>query len=191
MTASTSVRLRLIVSMVALVIVAASVSSVITWSLVRHSGVGASDRTVRPCSGNALDASEQHQGAGGSMYVFVIFLNTSSTGCSLAGYPTVTLYNATGTAMAHEPQRDSPWTTPRRVVVASGGVAGFVMQFGDGAVSGVDPPQGCRAASSMEVTLPHVLQDGLVYRASLTMPLAPCDGGGFEVTAMQGGEPMP
>ena len=125
------------------------------------------------------------------MYVGVIFLNLSRTDCTLVGYPAITLLNAEGRTMMHERKRNSPWVPSRRVVVSRGGTAGFVIQFSDGAVSGVDPRQGCRAATVLEVQLRDVLQYGQPYTTYFSMPLAPCDGGGFEVTAIQRGDPLP
>ena len=191
MTYVTKNRSFFLASLFALVIIVASVSSVITWSLTNQSSVKTTLKSVHPCSGNSLSAFEQHQSAGGSMYVSVIFLNNSKTDCSLVGFPIVSLYDAGGFPMIHESQRNSSWISSRRVIVSSGGVAGFVIQFADGAVPWVDPPQGCRAATSMEVKLPNVLQYDLPFMTYFSMPLAPCDGGGFEVTAIQKGEPLP
>jgi hypothetical protein len=184
-------RTLFLASFVALVIIVAGVSSVITWSFTSQSSVKAPLQSVRPCSGNSLSAFENHQGAGGSMYVSVIFLNSAKTDCSLNGFPIVTLHNANGIPMTHESQRNSPWIHSRQIIVSSGGVAGFVMQFADGAVTGIDPTQGCREATSMQVKLPTVLQYDLPYLAYFSVPLAPCDGGGFEVTAIQSGNPLP
>ncbi len=125
------------------------------------------------------------------MYVSVIFLNTSKSSCTLTGFPTVTLYNAAGRPMTNESQKNSPWIPTRRVTVSSGGVAGFTIQFPDGAVRGIDPPQGCRMATSTQVKLPHVFENGQPFTAYFSMKLAPCDGGGFEVTAVQKGDPLP
>jgi hypothetical protein len=179
MTYVTKNRSFFLASLFALVIIVASVSSVITWSLTNQSSVKTTLKSVHPCSGNSLSAFEQHQSAGGSMYVSVIFLNNSKTDCSLVGFPIVSLYNAGGFPMIHESQRNSSWISSRRVIVSSGGVAGFVIQFADGAVPGV------------EVKLPNVLQYDLPFMTYFSMPLAPCDGGGFEVTAIQKGEPLP
>jgi hypothetical protein len=184
-------RTRFKTSIFALIVVVAGVSSVITWSLTSQSRSKTMSKIIHPCSGNSLSSFENHQGAGGSIYVSVIFLNTSKSQCSLTGFPVVTLYNAKGYPMTNEPQKDAPWIPLRRVIVSNGGEAGFVIQFADGAVPGVDPPQGCRAAASMQLKLPHVFQNGQPYTTSFTMDLAPCDGGGFEVTAIQKGEPMP
>jgi hypothetical protein len=184
-------RFLVLASILFLIIIVACVSSVITWSLTNHSSSKTTFQDSHLCSGNSLSASEQHQGAGGSMYVSVIFLNTSKTDCSLVGFPVVTLYNVKGLPMNHESQKNSPWIPSRRVTVSSGGVAGFVIQFADGEVAGVDPPQGCRSATSMQVKLPKVRQYELPFLTYFSVPLAPCDGGGFEVTAIQKGEPLP
>jgi hypothetical protein len=124
------------------------------------------------------------------MYVSAIFINSSKKACSLFGYPVVTLLNARG-PMAHELQRNDSFVPVRRVVVSPEGIAGFVLQYGDGSVAGVDPPQGCRTASQMEVELPHVREFEQPYTTYFTFPLAPCDGGGFSVTALQRGQPQP
>jgi hypothetical protein len=178
-------------SLLALVAVVVGVSTIPTWSYAGQSSAKLNLKSVHPCSGNSLSAYEQHQGAGGSMYVFVIYLNSSKTDCSLGGYPAVSLYHSNGSPMKHESQRNSRWIPPRRVIISSGAVAGFVIQFADGAVSGVDPPQGCRAASSMEVKLPHIVENGQPFTSYFTISLAPCDGGGFSVTAIQRGQPQP
>lgn len=175
----------------ALLIIVACVSSFTTWSLTKDSGAGASLLGLRSCSANSLTAFEQHQGAGGSMYVNVIFINQSKRDCTLEGYPVVSLFSADGMVMAHEPQRNSSWVRTRRVVLKSGGVDGFVLQYGEEPVPGVDPSRGCRVSTEMKVELPHAIQFGYPYTAYFTMPLAPCDGGGFEVTAIQHGDPNP
>jgi hypothetical protein len=177
-------------SIFSLIVVVAAVSSAITWSLSNQPSSHSMPSVLR-CSGNDLSSFEQHQGAGGSMYVSVIFLNTSKRRCSLSGFPSVTLYNSAGLPMAHEAQKNSPSIPSRRVTLMSGGVAGFIIQFSDGSVPGVDPPDGCRAATSAQVRLPHVRENGQPFIANFSIPLAPCDGGGFEVTALQKGQPLP
>lgn len=181
-----------VISAVAAIIVVVSVtSSLITWSLTSRSPTEASTRGAHQCSGNSLSAFEQHQGAGGSVYVNILLVNISTHACTLRGFPVVTLLDSAGRLMRHEPQQDDPWIPPRRVEVPGGGRAGFVMQFPDGPVPGVDPRSGCRAAATLKVTLPHVNQYSEPYTASFQMPLAPCAGGGFSVTALQRGNPLP
>lgn len=175
----------------ALVVIVSSVSSFITWSLANRSSAKTLLQSPRLCSSNSLSAYERHNGAGGSMYVSVIFLNSSKSECSLFGFPVVTLYNARGFPMKNESQKNSPSFPSRPAIVSSGGVAGFVMQFPDGAVPGIDPRQGCRSAASMQVKLPHVKQYGQSFTTYFMINLAPCDGGGFEVTAIQRGDPLP
>ena len=94
------------------------------------------------------------------MYVSVIFLNTSKTDCSLVGFPVVTLYNVKGFPMNHESQKNSPWILSRRVTVSSGGVAGFVIQFADGEVSGVDLEQALRRVEKRPLSIATEVRSG-------------------------------
>lgn len=92
--------------------------------------------------------------------------------------------------MRHEPQRDDTSIPSRRVVVSPDGEAGFIVSFPDGQVPGVDPRNGCRAASTMEVKLPQVMQNGQAFTVYFDIRLAPCAGGGFSVSPLQRNIPL-
>lgn len=175
----------------AVIIVVAGASALVTRSLTRSSGDQKAPATLHTCSGNDLTAFETHQGAGGSMYVFIIFVNQSKSICTLEGYPNVNLLNSEGSIMPRERQSDLARPPSRRVVLKREGIAGFVLQYGETPMPGVDPATGCRASTQMEVELPHVRQFGETYQAYLAIPLAPCGGGGFSVSAIQEGLPTP
>ena len=121
------------------------------------------------------------------MYVNIIFTNQSKQDCTLEGYPVVTFFNSQGQPMSHERQVDVTWVPSKKVVLRPEGIVGFVLAFVEQTV----PSNGCRPSTQMEVELPHVLQFANLYAAYFTMPPAPCDGGGFDVTAIQEGVPTP
>jgi Protein of unknown function (DUF4232) len=184
------VRPKMMAAVAAVVVVVATTSSIVTWSLTPRLGTNVGARNLHECSGDTLPGFEQHQGAGGSEYVFIIWVNTAKHACTLQGFPSLRLLDGSGKVMRHEPQRHSTTAPLNRVVVAPGGDAGFVMSFPDGAVPGLDPPSGCRSAATLEVMLPHVTQSGQPYIAYFQIPLAPCAGGGFLVSALQRGLPL-
>jgi len=107
----------------------------------------------------------QSQGAAGTIYVPIVFQNTSSTPCTMGGFPGVA---GTGVAGQQTSQARRTSATPRTITVAPGSSASAL-------VSATDVPSGtattCSNFSGLLVTPPND-----VNSQALTVQIPDCSG---------------
>jgi copper(I)-binding protein len=105
------------------------------------SGAEASARSLPACSAAGLSARATGAGAGMSQpAVYVTVTNTSSTTCTLFGYPTitraVTKNGRQSITVSKGGVMNAPQAKPKRIVLAANGHAWFAI----GAATAYDPP---------------------------------------------------
>jgi hypothetical protein len=115
---------------------------------------GSSGASLERCHRNQLRAHlGQGNGAAGSVRISASFRNTSSSTCSLEGYPGMQMLNKAGKPIPTSVHRGLPGTAPvRSVTLAPGGVAKFYMGFADATGYG---NKKCPTSARVKVTAPN------------------------------------
>jgi hypothetical protein len=84
--------------------------------------------------------------------------NTSSTACTIDGYPTLTLYDASGRVIAADIRHDSAYQIndpgPRRVVVQPGATVYFGFGWTNANQSEGGSAKGCFSIANVRVLIP-------------------------------------
>jgi hypothetical protein len=127
------------------------------------------------CSTFQLQFASPWTGAGlGNVATLITLRNVGAVGCRLEGYPRVILVAATGRLL---PTHDGDATTgdymfpsvvPHRVALAPGGVASFMIGYGDnpfGAATNEPQDVACPPATEVRVVLPATGQFGTAHVA--------------------------
>jgi hypothetical protein len=115
---------------------------------------GSSGAGLQRCHRSQLRAQlGQANGAAGSIRISATFRNTSSSTCSLEGYPGMQMLNKAGKKIPTSVHRGLPGTAPVRTVsLAPGGAARFYMGFADATGYG---NKKCPASARVKVTAPN------------------------------------
>ena len=95
------------------------------------SPAGSSGAAASGCSSSALTARvdvAQGGAAAGSVYVPIDFTNTSSSDCTMDGYPGVSFVRSPAGGRLGNPASRNPAATPAMVTLAPGGVAHAILQ---------------------------------------------------------------
>lgn len=109
------------------------------------------------CYSNQLSVHPgQSSGAAGSVSRIVTFTNTSSSTCTLTGYPGMQMLGSSGQRLATTVHRGAAATVPalavRTVTVAPGGTASFVAGWADATGYAGET---CPTSSRVEITAPN------------------------------------
>ncbi len=120
------------------------------------------------------------EGAAGTVYSTVTLTNTSSTECSLKGYPGMQLLSASGASLPTNVIRGGSFLTakanqpPGVVVLPPGQAAAYSLTYGDNPVG---TETSCPTSAKVEITPPN----DYTY-AVVTARITACDGGDIYVS---------
>ncbi len=131
------------------------------------------------------------EGAAGTLEATLQLVNTSATPCTLDGYVTVLLLDASSMPL---PTNDVPgggvagnFAGPSTFVLVPGAASGFAIFWHDVPSGG---ETSCPTAAAVQVTPPNTMSSELV--AGIDGGIAPCEAGTVDVEALQPpGTPIP
>jgi len=131
------------------------------------------------CHTSELAASAgQTNGAAGTTYGTIVLRNTSSTACTLTGFPGLLRLDASGRPLPTTVVRSQD--TPTRVPLAPGAVASFGYSYSN-------VPSGNATACAPPATLTQVTPPDERDRLSVRVALSPCEGGRVLVGPVRAG----
>ena len=138
---------------------------------------GSDANGVAACVNGEVQVTEQSgQGAAGHVSLLLIFQNTSSTACSLYGYPGASLVGPGGADLLDAKRNRGGLGTMPTVVLAAGAEASAVLEWSD--VPNSSASGGCQVqnAASLVVTPPNFTQS-----TTLTFPAGTPVCSAFEI----------
>ncbi len=186
-------RRRLGLSVLALIVVATT-SAIVTWSVTKASRKSQLSSSVAECiQGQLQVAIEQGGGLAGTVpsthgYTFLI-VNIARKPCELHGYPTqIAFFTADGApvkvSISHEPTVLYAQPKVERVVLSPGGVASFGISYTYGIAPSGKEPTTC-LAPLIGIRLPALLSRMMSYEFPVRMDV--CEAGRrVEVTPVEG-----